>query len=414
MNRLAAALLGVAALSAAGADGVSAQTEGPASCAAPQSADAAGAAIARCNAEIRSGALSGAALAAAFHSRGAAYLARASVALALRDFDQALRLDPQSTAALLSRAKARMQVGETMAALEDFTLALTLNPDIAAARYGRGYAHAALRDFEAAAADFEQATRLDPNYAESWYGRAFAARRLGAEEDAARYLSEGAAIAPRADSVFRLMIRAEQNAARGRAADALDGFNRVVRLDPYLAEGYRGRGFAHQALRAHALVVRDLEAAEALGAADGELLHRRGRARLKMGDAAAALKDFQAAVAQDEDNAAYLIAVAEARWRAGDGEAAAPQAQRAARLDPANPRIQAMLGDVLSSLGATAEAADAYQRAIALDAAYGLRIEQTLARLGYSPGPLDGVADAQTAAALAECIDAGCSLSGDD
>ena len=415
MNRLAAAILATAASGAVAAATIqTARAQEPASCAAPQTPDEAGVAIERCNAAIRSGALSGEALAAAFRSRGEAYLARVSVDLALRDFDQALRLNPQSTAALLSRANARMRIGEMAAAREDYTLALALNPEIAAALYGRGYAHAGLREFSAAADDFEAATRIDPNFAESWYGRAFAARRLGEEEEAARYLAEGAAIAPQIQSVFRLIIRAEQNAARGHAADALDGFNRVVRLDPYLAEGYRGRGFTHQALRAHALVVRDLEAAEALGADDGELFHRRGRAHLQMGDAAAALKDFRSAIERDEDNAAYLIAAAEAQWRSGDGEAAAPQAQRAARLDPANPRIQALLGDVLSSLGATAEATEAYQKAIALDPAYGLRIEQALARLGFSPGALDGVADAQTAAALAACIDAGCSLSDND
>jgi tetratricopeptide (TPR) repeat protein len=102
-------------------------------------------------------------LARAFYYRGRALAAESQFDRAIKDFDQAIRLDPNF-------------------------------PD---AFNFRGVAWAGKGEFERAIADFDHAIQLDPNYAIAIYNRGLAAQNLGRTDEAAQYFEKAKQVGPR-------------------------------------------------------------------------------------------------------------------------------------------------------------------------------------------------------------------------
>jgi tetratricopeptide (TPR) repeat protein len=115
---------------------------------------------------------------------------------ALRDFDQALRLNPTFTTALINRGYTHRARREYDRAIEDFDAAIRLNLTFAPAFVNRGLVWYARKDFDRAARDYDEALRLDPT------------------------------------SVYGYGNRAAVRVKQGRYAAAVKDFDEAVRLDP--------------------------------------------------------------------------------------------------------------------------------------------------------------------------------------
>jgi tetratricopeptide (TPR) repeat protein len=87
-------------------------------------------AISGCTAVIRSGRLTQGELALAFHARGNAYGRKREYDRAIRDYDQAIRLNPNDASVFISRGLAYRALGQQAQAAEDFATAGQLNPDL--------------------------------------------------------------------------------------------------------------------------------------------------------------------------------------------------------------------------------------------------------------------------------------------
>lgn len=116
-----------------------------------------------CTATIRSGRQSGENLSWAFYNRGIAYTKKAQYDRAIADFDEALKLDPDSAVALNNRGTAYARKGEFDRAIADFNEAIRLDADSATAYNNRGTAYAKKGQYDYAIEDFDQAIRLNPN-----------------------------------------------------------------------------------------------------------------------------------------------------------------------------------------------------------------------------------------------------------
>ncbi len=101
--------------------------------------------ISGCTAAIRSGQWQGKDLAWAYYNRGLAYLHLGDHARAIKDYDQALRLDPGFAIAYNNRGLAYNNVGEYRRAIEDFDRALRLNPGFAWSYVNRCWANVNIR-----------------------------------------------------------------------------------------------------------------------------------------------------------------------------------------------------------------------------------------------------------------------------
>ena len=169
--------------------------------------------ISGCTAVIQSGEYMGSSLAFAFNNRGVAYNNKDQYDLAIQDYDQAIKLDPNLASAFSNRGVTYKNEGQYDRALQDYEQALKLRPNDPGALNGRCFVRAiadqldqALEDCnealrlrpddahtldsrglvylksampDKAVADFDAALRLEATLADSLYGRGIAKMRLG-------------------------------------------------------------------------------------------------------------------------------------------------------------------------------------------------------------------------------------------
>lgn len=103
--------------------------------------------------------------ASGFGRRGAAYAARQDFEHAIADLTRACELDPKEGSYFRQRGAARWSNGQPALAMEDFDEALKLKPDDIEALVARARLHLAGHDITATAADLETADRLAPKEA---------------------------------------------------------------------------------------------------------------------------------------------------------------------------------------------------------------------------------------------------------
>ena len=138
------------------------------------------ASISGCSAMIQSGKYTGEELASVFNNRGIAHFKNGEFEMAVRDYDQAIRLSPNFFNALSGRCWNQAIVGRDLAAaVADCNRALAINPTITSTRGSRGFAYLKLDNYGAAIADFDAALKAHPEDAPSLYGRGLAKHAKG-------------------------------------------------------------------------------------------------------------------------------------------------------------------------------------------------------------------------------------------
>src|SRR5262245_35348625 len=95
-------------------------------------------AIDHCTAAIQSGELSDQEAAAAFHNRGVAYYHKKEYDCAIKDYDQATRLNPNDSDSFYRRGLTHFEKHEYDRAIQDLDQTLKLKPDSVAALQKRG------------------------------------------------------------------------------------------------------------------------------------------------------------------------------------------------------------------------------------------------------------------------------------
>ena len=130
--------------------------------------------LAHCTRAIESGRLSGSALAITLNNRANAYFRKGDNDRAIQDYDQSIRLDPDSALAHNNRGSAYQHKGDYERALTDYNAAVRLDSGFAVAFSNRGRVHHFLGNYAQAIGDYGQSIELDPDYALAYYNRALA------------------------------------------------------------------------------------------------------------------------------------------------------------------------------------------------------------------------------------------------
>ncbi len=245
---------------------------------------------------------------------GAAALARSDTASAVRIFDEAIALEPQSMPAYLERGEARRRLGHspeaTRAALRDFRTAATLQPAAAGPHEALGEVDYQLRRYAAAMAEYQEALRLDNGSPGIFYKLALAARADGRPASAIAALERAVQLNPRAADVHYLLGLSLEDL--GREAEAQAAFEQAIALAPASIQAREELSEVHR-LQSHTR--EEIEQLEALAALDPGRVER-------------------------------LTAVALAYSRAGNPDLAATALNRALERFHDNPRVYAALGQV--------------------------------------------------------------------
>jgi len=134
-----------------------------------------------------------------YRTEGETCLAHGEFDEAVKDFNEAIRLDPHNATAYLYRGLAYEEEGDYPEAISDFDMALRIDPHHADTYLHRGDAYFALDDFDQSIHDYTEAIRLDPNLAIAYYHRGLAFREKGHSERAKADEETALRLAPELD-----------------------------------------------------------------------------------------------------------------------------------------------------------------------------------------------------------------------
>ncbi|HEU4805456.1 MAG TPA: caspase family protein [Nitrobacter sp.] len=116
----------------------------------------------------------------ALYRRGQVYASKGAYALAIKDFDATIRLNPKDVEAYNNRCWVRTVTGDLQSARRDCDEALRLRPDFVDALDSRGLLNLKMGANKNAIADFDAALKINPRLTSSLYGRGLARQRSGA------------------------------------------------------------------------------------------------------------------------------------------------------------------------------------------------------------------------------------------
>ncbi len=136
------------------------------------------------------------------NSRGISWREKGYDNMAQVDFDEAIRLDPESATARVSRGNLWGDLGDHDKALADYNEAIRINPRLAPAYSNRGLSWLAKGDAGKALADLDEAIRLAPEMTDAYNNRGIAWR------------------------------------VQGNTERAIADFSRVIQLEPKFADAY--------------------------------------------------------------------------------------------------------------------------------------------------------------------------------
>src|SRR5450631_3131503 len=132
----------------------------------------------------------------ALYRRGQVYASKGAYTLAIKDFDDTIRINPKDVEALNNRCWARTVVGDLQAALKDCNEALRLRPNFIDALDSRGLVNLKAGATKNAIADYDAALKINPRLTSSLYGRGLAKQRNGAASESAIDINNAKAMDP--------------------------------------------------------------------------------------------------------------------------------------------------------------------------------------------------------------------------
>lgn len=193
--------------------------------------------------------------------KAAAYLARANFSddpeKQLADFNEAVKLAPQSAEAIRSRGLFQFGRGKHEEALADLDAAIKLQPDNVETHEARGVALLMLKRFDDAIAAFDKAISLAPRMPGLYTNRA---RVYALQEDFDKAMKDlGEALSIDRNDVGALLLRARVYQVQQKYDEALRDVNRLLRSRPGLIAGIELRAGLNAAQGNFKEAIDDLE-----------------------------------------------------------------------------------------------------------------------------------------------------------
>jgi tetratricopeptide (TPR) repeat protein len=292
---------------------------------------------------------------------------------ALKLLSEAIKLDPNCSAAYFQRASLLADAGQSTLALADFSKAIELSPKDAKLRHTRGFFFMTQKDLDSAIADFTAAIELDPKSSLAFNNRGMA------------WLAQGDRERAQAD------------------------FESALKLDPKYVEAWVNRGFLAYQRGDHEQAIADYERALKLNPDNISALNNRGLAYFELKDYERAAADFTQAINRDRYNpkfymqrrACYLELGREADAQEDAAKVAwlgkLYELNRAVQQAPQAPSRYVELANHLIAGGESKVGLASYETAMRLEPSYG-RSYSSRAAFWLAEGEIDkAIADCERA-----------------
>lgn len=256
-----------------------------------------------CSAIIQSGRARGRALADAHTERGVAYVTLLDYDRALRDFGEAIRIDPASAKAFANRGAVHGAKQDFDEAIEDFSRAIALEPGSAHAFADRAGMHRLNGQHDAAIRDYSEAIRLDPAFGEAILNRAITLAGTGRCADAIPDFTRAIELFERGTGTanpgtsIAFIDRGVCHEKAGRDDLAVRDYSAHLEMEPRSQYGLELRGALYFRARQYDRALADFGQALVVNPSAPAALYGRGVAKLKTGDVRGGEEDVEIAKA---------------------------------------------------------------------------------------------------------------------
>ena len=250
-------------------------------------------------------------------------------------------------------------------AAKNYETALRLNPESAEIHYDFGNALYRRGDLEAAITRYEKAIELDPEFAWAYVNLGAAREAQGDFASAARHCRKAIGLKP--DYVRAYVNLGTALHRQGEFTEAIRSYETALRLDPSSAEAHIGLGEARQSLGKVGQAIESYERAIELNS-NSEWAHLNlGNALQEQGDIDGAIRIFKTAIKLNPELADSYYNLANALKIKKEFAAAVEQYERAIELNPRFVNAIINLGNVLTDQGDVSAAIQQYTKASELD-----------------------------------------------
>lgn len=199
-----------------------------------------------------------------YTNRGVAYSKLGNYQQAIKDYDRAIELNPSWAEAYNNRGVGYVGLGDYPKAIRDYNRAIELDPKYSMAYRNRGYIYAwKLGNHRQAIRDYDRAIELDPKYADAYINRGSAYNHLGDWRKAIRDYDKGIEVDPNDAAAYT--NRGAVYDHLGDYRKAIRDYDKAIELDPNFAGAYSNRGGAYHALGDYGQAIRDYKTAARLG-----------------------------------------------------------------------------------------------------------------------------------------------------
>jgi tetratricopeptide (TPR) repeat protein len=239
----------------------------------------------------------------AYENRAYCHQRKKQPAEAMRDYSEALRIDPTLTFAYGQRAALHEEKDEQDEAIDDYTELIRRDPNSFHALYHRGLLFMGKGNLTDAIADFSEAIRSSPRSAIAYLERGVAYTRRKDLDAAQASFDSAIRVNPRFARVY--LYRGNLFRQKHDLDKAMADYNEAIRLHPKYGEAFRARAtlFSDQSKWNEAIA--DYSEAIKRNAKDREALQGRGWAYLQKSDYLSAAADFTELIKLKASRRAY-------------------------------------------------------------------------------------------------------------
>ncbi|MBD2353999.1 tetratricopeptide repeat protein [Tolypothrix sp. FACHB-123] len=268
----------------------------------------------------------------AYNARGDAFYQLKDYQKAQLDASKAIQFNSKDANAYYDRGFSHYQLGKYKEAIADYTKAIQLNAKNPYAYYGRGLAHVELKDPQKAMADFNKAIALQPNYSGAYLQRGILHRRLGKTQAAIQDFDTVIEMNPLDAQAF--LQRGLTQFANNDRESALKDYNSAIELNPKYIEAYLNRGDIYSELGKNLEATEDYNKALELDSKSFIAYIHRGMHRFSLGNYQGAIADYNEAIKLNPKNGTAYNNRGNAHLESGNKKAAIADYTKAIAVRP--------------------------------------------------------------------------------
>ncbi len=165
---------------------------------------------------------------------------------AIEAYDQALKINPEFTEVWSNKGVDLGYLGRYQEAIEAYDQALKINPELTLVWYNKGVALDNLGRYQEAIVVYDQALKINPRDAEAWYNKGVDLGYLGRYNDEIVAYDQALKINP--EHVLAWNNKGWALNTLGRYQEAIAALDQAVKINPGLAEAWYNKGVALEKL----------------------------------------------------------------------------------------------------------------------------------------------------------------------